>query len=256
MAVDVRDDVPAVGFEALRRVVGEPAFDVAVDRDAVVVPEGDQLAEAEGAGQRAGFVRDAFHQAAVAEEHVGVVIDDLVAGLVELGGQHLFGQREADGVGDALAERAGGGFDAGRVAEFRVARGLASATGGNSSGRRSTGRSRSGAAARRSASSRGRSTARSGRGRPVRVGRVVAQVAAPEHFGDFRHAHRGRAGVAGVGLLHGVHGQGADGAGLLTQPLPKMAAARTRASVRDCMTKFLQGLCGLFCGEIRCDGSQ
>jgi uncharacterized FAD-dependent dehydrogenase len=34
----------------------------------------------------------------------------------------------------------------------------------------------------------------------------VAQVAAPQHFGDFGHAHR-RAGVAGVGFLHGVHGQ-------------------------------------------------
>jgi hypothetical protein len=27
---------------------------------------------------RGGFVRDAFHQAAVAQEHVGVVVDDLV----------------------------------------------------------------------------------------------------------------------------------------------------------------------------------
>jgi hypothetical protein len=120
-----RDHLPAVGFEALRRVVGEPAFDVAVDGDAVVVVEGDQLAQARGAGQRAGFVRDAFHQAAVAEEDVGVVIDDGVAGAVELGGQHLLGQRHADGVGDALAERAGGGLDAGGVAVFRVARGLA-----------------------------------------------------------------------------------------------------------------------------------
>ena len=124
MAVDRSNDMPTVGFEALRRVVGEPAFDMAVDGDAVVVPESDQLAETEGAGQRAGFVRNAFHQAAVAEENVGVVIDDLVAGLVELGGQHLFGQREANGIGDALAERAGGGLDAGRVAEFRVARRL------------------------------------------------------------------------------------------------------------------------------------
>ena len=41
-----RDHVPAVGLEALRRVVGEPARDVAVDRDAVVVVEHDELAEA------------------------------------------------------------------------------------------------------------------------------------------------------------------------------------------------------------------
>jgi hypothetical protein len=39
--------------------------------------------------------------------------------------QDLLGQRHADGVGDALAQRAGGGLDAGGVAVFRVARGLA-----------------------------------------------------------------------------------------------------------------------------------
>ena len=79
VAVDVADHVPAVGLEALRGVVGEPAFDLAVDGDAVVVVEGDQLAQAQGAGQRADFVRDAFHQAAVAEEGVGVVVDDVEA---------------------------------------------------------------------------------------------------------------------------------------------------------------------------------
>jgi hypothetical protein len=48
--------------------------------------------------------------------------------------------------------------------------------------------------------------------RPVWIARVVAQVATPEHFGDFSHSH-GHAGVAGVGLLHRVHGQGADDVG-------------------------------------------
>ena len=52
VAVDVRHHLPAVGLETLRRVVGEPAVDVAVDRDAVVVVEGDQLAQPQRAGQR------------------------------------------------------------------------------------------------------------------------------------------------------------------------------------------------------------
>jgi CobQ-like glutamine amidotransferase family enzyme len=47
---------------------------------------------------------------------------------------------------------------------------------------------------------------------PLRIGRVVAQVAGPQHFGDFRHAHRG-ARVAGIGLLHPVHGERANGIG-------------------------------------------
>ena len=47
--VDVRDDVPPVRLEALRGVVGEPVPDVAVDRNAVVVVEDDQLVQAERA---------------------------------------------------------------------------------------------------------------------------------------------------------------------------------------------------------------
>ena len=39
--------------------------------------------------------------------------------------------------------------------------------------------------------------------------RVITQEAAPQRVAHWRQAHR-RAGVAGVGLLHGVHGQGAN----------------------------------------------
>src|SRR5690606_12750221 len=90
-----RDHVPAVGLETTGGVVGVPAFDMAVDGNAVVIPERDQLAQAPGTGQCAGFVGHAFHHAAVAEETVGVVIDDIVAGLVELVGQQLLRHGEA-----------------------------------------------------------------------------------------------------------------------------------------------------------------
>ena len=39
---------------------------------------------------------------------------------------------------------------------------------------------------------------------PGRIGRVVAQMAAPQHRGDLRHAHR-HAGVAGLRVLHRIH---------------------------------------------------
>jgi hypothetical protein len=48
----------------------------------VVVPDDDQLVELEMAGQRDGFLADAFHQAAVAGEHIGVVVDQPVAEFV------------------------------------------------------------------------------------------------------------------------------------------------------------------------------
>ncbi|MCY1515307.1 hypothetical protein D9M68_498890 [compost metagenome] len=215
MAVDVADHLPAVGLEALRGVVGEPAVDFAVDGDAVVVVEGDQLVQALGAGQGADFMGNAFHHAAVAEEHVGVVVDDVVAVTVELGGQHLLGDGHADGVGEALAERAGGGLDARGVAVFRVARGAraklaellqvldAEVVAGQVQQR--IDQHRAVAVGQHEAVAVG----------PLRIGRVVAQVIAPQHFGDVRHAHWGT-GMAAVGFLHGIHAQCADGIGSLT----------------------------------------
>jgi hypothetical protein len=78
MAIYTRHHMPSVRFEALRGVIGEPAFDVAVDRYTIVVPEGGELAQAPGTGECAGFVRNALHQATITEEHIGAVIDDLV----------------------------------------------------------------------------------------------------------------------------------------------------------------------------------
>jgi hypothetical protein len=84
-----------------------------------------------------GLVADAFHQAAVAQEDVGVVVDHGVAGAVELGGQQLLGQRHAHRVGHALAQRAGGGLHAGGHVHLGVARGLAVQLGGSCAARSS-----------------------------------------------------------------------------------------------------------------------
>ncbi len=215
MAVDGADDVPAIGLEALGGVVGEPVFDVTVDGNAVVVVVGDELVELEGTGQRADLVADALHQTAVAEEHIGVVIDDGMAGLVELRGQHFFGQRHAHAVGDALAQRAGGGFHAGGVAHFGVARRFAvhlaealefldrQVVAGEM--QQGVNQHRAVAVGQHEAVAVG----------PVRIHRVVVHVIAPQHFGDVGHAHGG-AGVAGVGGLHAVNGEEADGVGQTT----------------------------------------
>ena len=74
-------------------------------------------------------------------------------------------------------------------------------------------RSRSGGAAHRAASSRGRPTARSGRG-PASADRAgrACRKSRPQHVGDVGHAHR-HAGMAGLGLLDRVHGERADGIG-------------------------------------------
>jgi len=215
MPVDVADHLPAIGLEALRGVVGEPAVDLAVDGNAVVVVEGDQLVQAQGAGQRGDLMGNAFHHAAVAEEGVGVVVDHRVAVAVELGGQDLLRQRHAHRIGDALAERTGGGLDAGGVAVLRVARGArvelaevlqvldAEVVPGEV--QQGVDQHRAVAVGQHEAVAVG----------PLRVARVVLHVVAPEDLGDIGHAHRG-ARVAAVGFLHGIHAQCTDGIGSLT----------------------------------------
>ena len=212
VAVDRADHVPAIALEALAHVVHVPGLHGAVDADAVVVVQRDQLVQLPCAGQRAGLVADAFHQAAVTQEDVGAVVDHGVAGAVELVRQQLFGQRHAHRVGQALAERAGGGLDARGHVDLGVARGLAVQLAEvaqlahrqlvAAQVQQCVEQHRGVAVAEHEAVAVG----------PVRVRRVVPQVPAPQRHRHLGHAHR-CAGVAGIGRLHGVHRERADGVG-------------------------------------------
>ncbi len=91
MAVDIAYDVPVIGAEAFRRIIGKPAFGFAVDGDAVVIVKTDQLAQSERAGQRTGLMGDPLHQTAIAHEHPGVMVNDLMAGAIKLRRQRPFG---------------------------------------------------------------------------------------------------------------------------------------------------------------------
>ena len=122
VAIYIRNNLPPVGFKTLRRVVDKPRRDFAVNGNAVVVVERDQFIELPRAGQCTGFVADAFHQTTVAHKHIDMVVDDGVAVAVELSRQKLFRQRHTYRVGQTLAQRTCGGFDAGRHAHFRMAR--------------------------------------------------------------------------------------------------------------------------------------
>ena len=87
---------------------------------------------------------DAFHQAAVAGDDEGAVIDQFVA--VDRV-QMPLGDRHADRGGKALAERAGGRLDPGQLETLRMAGAGAVRAGGNCGCRRSSAaRSRSGGA--------------------------------------------------------------------------------------------------------------
>ena len=73
-------------------------------------------------GQGCRLHGDPFHDVTVGNDPIGIVVDDLVAGLVVAGGEVRFGHRHADAVGESLPERSGGDFDARCVIGFRVTR--------------------------------------------------------------------------------------------------------------------------------------
>ena len=203
------DDIPTVGLEASGGVVDEPRRDLAIDGNAVVVIQSDEFVQLPSASQGAGLVADALHHATVTHEHIGVVVDDAVVGAVELGGQEFFGQRHAHRIGDALAQRAGGGFHAGGDAHFGVTGGFAVQLaeifqlahrqvvagevqqGVNQHGAVAVGQHKAVAVG------------------PMRMLGVVFQVLSPQSHGDIGHAH-GRPGVPRVGLLNRVHCQCAN----------------------------------------------
>jgi hypothetical protein len=126
LTVDRALYVPAAGHEARAHVLAEADVGRAIDRDAVVVVEEDQIAEAQVSGQRGRLGADALHHVAVAHHAVDEVIARRLLGLTalaaELCARHASRQRHAHSVGEALAQRAGGDLDARRVSVLGMAR--------------------------------------------------------------------------------------------------------------------------------------
>jgi hypothetical protein len=214
MAIDRVNHIPAIGRKALWRVVDKPRGHLAVNGDSVVVIQRNEFIELPSAGQGAGFVADTLHQAAVAHKHIGMVVNYSMAFAVEFLSQQFFCQRHANGVRNALAQRAGGGFYTGGDADFGVARGFAVqlakvfelvhgqlvATqvqqGINKHGAVTIGKHKAVTV------------------HPVWIGGAVLQMLTPQGGRHIGHSHGG-AGVSGVGELNCVHCQRADGAGHL-----------------------------------------
>mmetsp|Transcript_37023 Transcript_37023/g.110873 ORF Transcript_37023/g.110873 Transcript_37023/m.110873 type:complete len:244 (-) Transcript_37023:697-1428(-) len=102
-------DVPPVRLVSLVDILGEAEGGGTVDGDVVVVVQDNELAQPQMTREAGRLGRDALLEASVAADHVGVVIEE--GGGV--GGREVtLGDGEADGVGDALAERASGHFHA------------------------------------------------------------------------------------------------------------------------------------------------
>ncbi len=199
-------DVPAVARETVGDVVAVRQLGGAVDRDVVVVVDVDEAAEAEVTGDRRRLVAHALLQVAVAAEGEDVVVDHL---LTEAGAEVGLGQRDADAVGEPLAERTGGDLDAGRVAVLRVPRGLRAPLAEVLQvveGQPEPGEVEERVEEHRRVPVRQHETVAVG---PVRGGSVVLHDPGPQDVGQRRQGH-GCARVPRVRRLHRVHGQATD----------------------------------------------
>ncbi len=159
-------------------------------------------------GERDRLVADAFHEAAVAGEDVGVMIDDAIA---QARVEQALGERHADRVGEALAQRARGRLDAGRMPILRMARGLGAELAEVREllhrHARIARQMQDRVEQHRAMAGREYETVAVG---PAGLGRIELEKAREQHGRHIGHAH-GHAGMAGLGLLHRVHGQRADG---------------------------------------------
>lgn len=192
-------------------------------------------------------MRNAFHQAAVAQEHPGAVVDDLVLGPVVALGQQLFGQRKAHGVGQALAERPGGGFHAGGFMMLRMAGGLAAELTEllELLDRQVVAAQVQQRVLQHRAVAVGQHEAVAVE--PLGVVGVVTEIVVPEDLGDIGHAHR-HAGMPGLGGFDRISGKEADGIGQLAAGRlrhgseSREAPAELRAA--NCPTDLRRGQAG------------
>jgi hypothetical protein len=111
-----------MGDEACHLIVRDREFGRPVDRDVVVVEQHDQLVELQVPRERDRLMADALHQATVAGDAIGMVIDQRVA-VARV--QHALGQRHADGIAETLPQRTGRGLDTLSMPVLGMARRLA-----------------------------------------------------------------------------------------------------------------------------------
>src|SRR2546426_3136259 len=138
------------------------------------------------------------------------MVDDRVAGAIEDGGEMGLGERQADGVPNALAQWPGRHLDAGRVPVLGMARRLAAPLPEllDVVEREVVPRE-----IEHRVQQHARVPARQHEAiaaRPGGIGGVVAQVALPQDVGGRGERHR-RSRMTRVRLLHRIHREGADG---------------------------------------------
>ena len=88
----------------------------------VVIVDGNEVSKLQVTSQRSSLAGNTLHRAAISEERVGVVVDQLKAGLVEDGSSVPLSNGETNGIGETLAQRTSCDFNARGVVRLGVAR--------------------------------------------------------------------------------------------------------------------------------------
>ena len=173
---------------------------------------------------------DAFHQAAVTEEYIGVVINDLKAGPIEFGSQQMLRQRHTHRVGDALTQWTGGGFNARCDVDFRMTRRqrMQLPKVANLVHRQRITRQMQQGIQQHGTMTIGDNEAIAVH--PFGIRRIVPQMFAPQRNGDIGHAH-GHAGMSRVGFLNSIHRERAD-------CICHFAGVRTRVQIGSHIAKI------------------
>ena len=207
------EHVPAVRLETFLDVFGERDVGVAVDSDFVVVVDGDEVAELQVPSEGARLGSDTFLETTITQEHVGLVVDEVKAVLVVDGAHVCLADGKTDSVGNTLAERTGGDFDAVSDADFGVAGGD-----GVDLPKAFQVIHRDLVAGEVEHDVLERTSVAVGEDEavtvdPLGVGRAEAEELGPQNVGDGSHAH-GCTGVTRVGLGDHIGGEGTNGAGI------------------------------------------
>lgn len=71
-------------------------------------------------GHGSSLAGNTLHSTTITEVHVGVVVEEVIAGLVEGGSSLSLGNGQTDGVGETLTERTGGDLNTGGVVSLGV----------------------------------------------------------------------------------------------------------------------------------------
>lgn len=99
------------------------ASDIPTNGDVVIVIDSNQIAELQMASKAGCFTSNAFLSTAIAEKHVGVVVNQIVARLVEFCSRVCLSNGKTNSITKALSKGPRGDLNARRVMRLRMAGG-------------------------------------------------------------------------------------------------------------------------------------